>query len=457
MNALHVNLDLVRKYNVPTPRYTSYPPATHFSDAVPVEALREKIRASNAVQRDLSLYIHLPFCKSLCWYCGCTTVITTKPGVAASYLGYLKKEMTLMAQYLDPQRKVVQFHLGGGTPTYLSPDELRTLGALAHNHFFFADNAENGVEIDPRRLTRDHLAALREIGFNRASVGVQDHDPKVQSAVHRVQPFVETKMAVDWIREAGFKSVNLDLIYGLPRQTVASFERTLDDLLRLKPDRLAVFSYAHIPSLKPAQRVFTGDMLPDGETKLQILKLTVEKLTAAGFVYVGMDHFACVDDELAVAQKQKTLQRNFQGYSTHGGTDIFSFGMSAISQTDCAYWQNLKDLPAYYAALDAGHLPISRGYLLTDDDKIRRQTIMRLMCDLCLDYRLMSEYLELDFKSNFTREIDSLRDLEADGLVVLNDGGLTVTDLGRLLIRIIASRFDAATASRPAGNFSKAI
>jgi oxygen-independent coproporphyrinogen-3 oxidase len=251
--------------------------------------------------------------------------------------------------------------------------------------------------------------------------------------------------------------MNLDLIYGLPHQTVASFEKTLDDLLKLEPDRLAVFSYAHVPWIKPAQRIFADQSLPSGEVKLEILKLTIEKLTAAGFVYIGMDHFAKADDELAAAQQKKTLQRNFQGYSTHGGADIYSFGMSSISQTDGAYWQNLKELPAYYAALDAGELPFSKGYFLTEDDKIRRQTIMRLMCDLSLDYSLMSQYLELDFKQYFAEELASLDDLEADGLLIQIERGLVVTDLGRLLIRNIAMRFDAYQATRREKSFSKTI
>ena len=457
MSTFQVDLDLIKKYNVPAPRYTSYPPATHFSEQASFDVLRERILANNESERDLSLYFHLPFCKSLCWYCGCTTVITTQPRAAANYLNYLKKEMALMAALLNPKRKVAQFHFGGGTPTFLTPDELRSAGDLIHQQFQFAENLEAGVEIDPRRLTRDHLAALREIGFNRASVGVQDHDATVQRAVHRIQPYAETKMAVDWIRAEGFKSLNLDLIYGLPHQTTASFEKTLDDLLHLKPDRLAVFSYAHVPWIKPAQRIFTADVLPSGDVKLQILKLTIEKLTAAGFVYIGMDHFARADDELAVAQQQKTLQRNFQGYSTHGGADIYSFGMSSISQIEGAYWQNLKELPAYYAALDAGKLPFSRGYILTEDDKIRRQTIMRLMCDLSLDYSLMSQYLELDFRKYFAKEIASLHDFETDGLLVQAERGLTVTDLGRLLIRNIAMRFDAYQTKRQEQCFSRTI
>jgi oxygen-independent coproporphyrinogen-3 oxidase len=443
MSALTVDLDLVRKYNVPGPRYTSYPPATHFSDEVSGDQVFDRVRAANGTDGDLSLYFHIPFCRSLCWYCGCTTVISTKQEDSARYLGYLEKEMDLMGRMLNPARKVVQLHFGGGTPTFLTPAEIRKFGAALRSRFQFAPDAEAGVELDPRRLSHDHILALRDAGFNRVSIGVQDHNPKVQSAVHRIQPFAETKMVVDWIRAAEFASLNIDLIYGLPYQTPASFEKTLGDVIRLKPNRLAVFSYAHVPWIKPAQRIFADDVLPTAETKLDLLKLTIEKLTAEGYVYIGMDHFARADDELAVAQRSKTLQRNFQGYSTHGGADIHAFGMSSISQTQNCYWQNVKELPDYYAALDAGKLPFAKGYLLTHEDQIRRQTIMRLMCDLGLDYTAMSQYLETDFATHFATELASLDDLEADSLIVRTPQGLTVTDLGRLFIRNIAMRFDA--------------
>ncbi|MBI3853005.1 MAG: oxygen-independent coproporphyrinogen III oxidase [Verrucomicrobia bacterium] len=457
MSALKVNLDLVQKYNVPGPRYTSYPPATQFTDTVPAERLLEKIRANSETDRDLSLYFHLPFCQSLCWFCGCTTVITTDRRMSATYLNYLEKELALMSPWLNPKRKVVQLHFGGGTPTFLSPDELRALGKLIHTHFKLAVDAEAGVEIDPRRVTRDHVQALREIGFNRASIGVQDHNPLVQKAVHRIQPFAQTKMVVDWIRNAGFTSLNIDLIYGLPHQTAASFEKTLDETLALNPDRLAVFSYAHVPWIKPAQKILADKILPSAEVKLQLLKLTIEKLTAGGYVYIGMDHFARADDELAVAQRQKTLQRNFQGYSTRGGADIYAFGLSSISQADGIYWQNLKELPQYYAALDEGRSPLAKGYILTDEDKIRRQTIMRLMCDLGLDYAAMSRKLGVDFQRYFERELNSLSDFEADGLVQKTKDGLVVTDTGRLFIRNIAMRFDAYNSSNQEKRFSKTI
>ena len=326
---LRVDLDLVQKYNVPGPRYTSYPPATHFTDRVSHDEIVEGIRANNRTAGDLSLYFHLPFCYSLCWYCGCTTVITPQQSQSATYLKYLDREMALAKELLHPGRRVVQLHFGGGTPTFLLPDEIRALGSLIHGRFQLDPEVEAGVEIDPRRLTRDHLVALHEVGFNRASLGVQDHDPVVQKAVHRIQPFEQSRNAVTWAREVGFRSVNIDLIYGLPHQTPESFERTLDEVLTLEPDRFAVFNYAYVPWIKPAQKIIKESTLPSAATKLQLLKLTIEKLTSSGYVYIGMDHFARANDELALAQKQKTLQRNFQGYSTRGGADIYAFGMSS--------------------------------------------------------------------------------------------------------------------------------
>jgi oxygen-independent coproporphyrinogen-3 oxidase len=320
-----------------------------------------------------------------------------------------------------------------------------------------APDAEAGVEMDPRGLTREHLAALREIGFNRASLGVQDNDPRVQQAVHRIQPAALTAQAVAWIREAGFSSLNIDLIFGLPLQTPASFEKTLDDVLALGPDRFAVFSYAHVPWLKPAQRILKDSILPTAETKLQLLKLAIEKLTAAGYVYIGMDHFARPTDELATAQKQRTLQRNFQGYSTRGGADIYAFGMSSISQVSGAYWQNHKELPAYYAALDAGRMPMARGCLLTDEDRLRRAVIMQIMCNLGVDYGAVSRQTGVAFTDHFAKELASLDDLEADGLLRREPERLVVTELGRLFIRNIAMRFDAYLPKANERRFSKTI
>ena len=455
---MKVDLDLIRKYNVPGPRYTSYPPATHFTDEVDKDALMESIRKNNETQRDLSLYYHLPFCESLCWFCGCTTVITKDHSRSENYLNHIDREMDLMREHLNPDRKVVQVHLGGGTPTFLQPDELRRLGNHIRERFQFGERVEAGAEIDPRRITRDTIQALKDAGFNRASMGVQDHNPEVQKAIHRIQPYEMTRQAIDWLRECDFESLNVDLIYGLPYQTVDSFEKTLEDTLKLQPDRLAVFSYAHVPWIKPAQKILQERMeLPSPETKLELLKLTIEKLTSEGYVYIGMDHFAKEDDELTVAQRTKTLQRNFQGYSTQEGVDIYAFGMSSISQSQDAYWQNLKELPDYCASVDEGNLPIQRGYILTEEDHLRRRTIMRLMCDLELDYVNMSELLGLDFASTYAQELDSLKDLEEDGLIQKSSTGLTVTELGRLLIRNIAMRFDGYQNERKEGRFSRTI
>src|SRR5471032_779102 len=443
MSTLKVDLDLVQKYNVAGPRYTSYPPATKFTDAFKWPELAEKISANNQIEHDLSIYFHIPFCETLCWFCGCTTVITKDHAQGSPYLDYLEKEVAQMAARLNPRRKVVQLHWGGGSPTFLKPDEIRKLGGIIHKHFKFADNIEAGVEIDPRRLTREHLVALREIGFNRASMGVQDFNPKVQEAIHRIQPREMTQQAMDWMRELGFGSINLDLIYGLPFQTPATFTETIETVLEMKPDRLAVFSYAHVPWIKPAQKILEEKILPTPESKLEVLKLVIEKLTADDqYVYIGMDHFAKPTDELTIAQREKKLQRNFQGYSTRAGSDIYSFGMSAISQIPDAYWQNEKELPSYFAALDAGRAPLTRGYLLTDEDKLRRETIMRVMCDLSLDYAAMSQKLGVNFAEHFADELAALKSFAADGLIRFSPDGFEVTDTGRLFIRNLAMCFD---------------
>jgi oxygen-independent coproporphyrinogen-3 oxidase len=456
---MSVNLELVRKYNQPGPRYTSYPPATRFAPSFEKTALLEKIRENNeSADGNLSLYFHLPFCRSLCWYCGCTTIITTQQKKSASYLELIDREMDVMRGRINPERKVVQLHFGGGTPTFLLPDELRALGRMIHRRFNIAPDAEFGVEIDPRRLTLDHIKALREIGCNRVSLGVQDHNPQVQLAIHRIQPLEVTQRAVDWARAAGIKMVNVDLIYGLPHQTPVTFEKTLNEIIALQPDRLAVFSYAHVPWIKPSQKILETENLPDAETKLQLLKLTMDKLTAnEQFVNIGMDHFARPNDELALAQKNKTLQRNFQGYSTCGNTDIYSFGISSISQAADAYWQNFKEMDAYAESLAHGELPIERGYVLTADDVVRRKVIMRLMCDLEIDYAGLSKQIGVNVPEYFASEIGSLGDLETDGLVERNANGLKVTSAGRLFIRNVAMRFDAYLPKQMERRFSQTV
>jgi oxygen-independent coproporphyrinogen-3 oxidase len=452
------DLGLVRKYNVSGPRYTSYPTALQFTDATPAGSLIDAIRRDNEDgARPLSLYFHLPFCETLCWFCGCTTVITLKYDSAGIYVGYLEKELALLQPLLHPGRRAVQMHFGGGSPTFLPPDAVRRLGGAIRDRFRFDPDAEMSVEVDPRRLTRDHVRAFRELGCNRASLGVQDTNPVVQAAVHRIQPMELNRQAVGWLREEGYHSVSFDLIFGLPHQTADSFARTIDEVLTLRPDRLAVFSYAHVPWIKPSQRIFEKEHnLPSTEEKLQMLATAVRKLTAAGMVYIGMDHFARADDELAVAQREGTLQRNFQGYSTHAGASIYGFGMSSISQTEDSYRQNLKALPGYYAAVDAGRWPLERGVLLSAEDRLRRQVIMRIMCDRRLDYAALSRRLGVDFKTHFAREIASLADLEADGLLRRDDAGFAISAVGALLIRVIAMRFDAYLDQGPR-RFSKTV
>ena len=458
MKTLDVNLDLVKKYNVAGPRYTSYPPATKFTDTVTREQLLARIEENNRAARDLSIYFHIPFCETLCWFCGCTTVITTNHNKGTEYIDYLGREVAKMAERLNPERKVVQLHFGGGTPTFLRPDEIRRLGDIIHKHFKFSPDIEASVEVDPRRLTRDHLAALREIGFNRASMGVQDFNPQVQEAIHRIQPRELTQQAIDWLRELGYGSINLDLIYGLPHQTPASFQQTLDTVLEMMPDRLAVFSYAHVPWIKPSQKILEKEVLPTPESKLEVLKLVIEQLTADDrYVYIGMDHFAKPTDELTQAQRSKRLQRNFQGYSTRAGSDIYAFGMSAISQMPDAYWQNEKELRQYQKAVEAGELPLHRAYFLTDEDKIRRETIMRMMCDLSLDFSTMSQKLGINFEEHFAKELAALAPFEADGLVKRRAGGLEITNSGRLFIRNIAMCFDNTLAAAGERRHSKTI
>ena len=433
MNPLSVSLNQLRKYNVPGPRYTSYPPANHFAET-------PKIR--EAQPAPLSLYFHLPFCPSQCLYCGCTNIVTGDQGKSAEYLGYLEREIELRAQQVAEGSEVVQIQLGGGTPTFFMPSEIEQLGQLIQNHFSMAGTVEAGVEIDPRRLTQEKVDALRSAGFNRASLGVQDTSLEVQKTIGRIQPLEQIEQANQWLRNSGIESINFDLIYGLPNQTLESFSQTLDDSLALSPDRFAIYSYAHIPWIKSFQKSFE-DHLPDAEMKLQLLQLTIEKLTGAGYVYIGMDHFAKPDDGMAQALANGTLQRNFQGYSTHKGVALHGFGMSAISHFGQTYLQNHKELDAYYAALSDGKLPLMRGYAMTAEDQIRYQAIMHIMCNLYIDYARLSEEIGVNFTEYFAADIASLDDLEADGLVRREKEGLHVTPLGRLFVRIVAMRFDA--------------
>jgi len=435
MSSIIVSLDLLRKYNQPGPRYTSYPPATHFTEDLTLPAFDDLPPAP------CSLYFHLPFCRTRCLYCGCTNIVTGNQRKSAEYLPYLERELDLRSKFIARGSEVVQIQLGGGTPTFLLPEEIEQLGEMVRTRFPSANTFEAGAEIDPRSLTPEKVEALRNAGFNRASLGVQDTNPKVQKIIARIQPLEMIAQTTQWLRDSGMESINFDMIYGLPGQTLKSFSRTLDDVLSLSPDRFAVYSYAHIPWIKPHQKVFE-DKLPDASLKLQLLQLTIEKLTGAGYVYIGMDHFAKPEDALVKALNNGTLQRNFQGYSTHKGAALHGFGMSAISHFGGCYMQNRKELEAYYAALEKDEMPILRGYTMTADDKIRYHTIMHIMCNLFIDYEKLSSETGVDAADYFRTEIASLDDLEADGLVRREPGGLHVTLLGRLFIRVIAMRFD---------------
>ena len=446
-----LDLELIRKYSVPGPRYTSYPPATQFTADLGSLALDEAVADDNRLGAGpVSLYFHLPFCESRCWFCGCNTVITRRRASAGEYLADLGREVRLTAARMDRSRPVTQIHFGGGTPTFFPPEELRALGALIRENFSVAADCEFSVEVDPRRLTRDHVLALRDIGANRASLGVQDTNPRVQLAIHRIQPQSVNEQAFTWLREAGFGSINVDLIYGLPLQTPATFARTIQDVLQLGPDRLSVFSYAHVPWIKPAQKIFDDrEQLPGPEEKLAMFAVAHDGLTRAGFVDIGLDHFARPDDSLAIAQRAGTLHRNFQGYSTQAGASLYGFGISSISSTPDTYRQNHKSIPEWRAALDAGQLPIERGLRLTADDKRRRTVIMRLMCDRRLDYARLSRELAVDFASEYATEIESLAELATDGLVRLGEHGIEVTPVGVPLLRVIAMRFDARYVAAP--------
>lgn len=449
-----LDLAMLRKYPATAPRYTSYPPATKFLAPPDLAGLEQAIAADDG---PLSLYFHLPFCESLCWYCGCNTVITTQHAAADRYLDLLGREIELIALRLRPGRPVTQVHLGGGTPTFFSAAQLRRLATLLRRRFTLAPDCEFGVEIDPRHLQPAQVDAFREIGVNRASLGVQDTNPAVQLAIHRWQPKEQTEQAVGRLRGAGITSINFDLIYGLPLQTPESFGDTLDAVIRLQPTRCSVFSYAHVPWLKPAQRIFEqrGE-LPSAEAKLAMAAVAHERLTGAGFVDIGLDHFARPGDELAVAQQNGTLHRNFQGYSTAAGASLYGFGISSISSTPDSYRQNHKDLAAWTSALEEGRLPVEKGLLLTTEDRRRRALIMRVMCDRAVDFAELSAELGIDVPGHFAAELAGLQDLVDDGLVERDAAGFRLTPRGGPLLRIVAMRFDA-TFTPAAGRHAQAV
>ena len=457
-----ISADVLARFDVSGPRYTSYPTADRFVEAFgPADygdAARQRRLGISASKAPISLYVHIPFCASLCYYCACNKIITRHASRARQYLRYLEKEIALHEAQLGARAPVSQLHLGGGTPTFLSDDELTELMRMLRDAFSFAPDGEYSIEIDPRTVDAGRLAHLARLGFNRLSFGVQDFDPTVQQAVHRIQPAQQVFDLVASARTLQFQSVNVDLIYGLPRQTAASFDRTLAQICELRPDRIALYAYAHLPErFKPQRRIAAGE-LPYAATKIEMLSRSISTLTAAGYVYIGMDHFALPDDSLAVAKRQGRLHRNFQGYSTQPDCDLVALGVSAIGRVGGTYSQNAKSLEDYYDHLDQGHLPVARGLALSRDDVLRRAVIMAIMCQGYVDFESVGIAHLISFSEYFASELGTLRQMEADGLVRVTDRDLTVTDTGWFFVRAVAMVFDRyLQTDRKRARFSRVI
>ncbi len=457
---IEISEALIRRFDSSGPRYTSYPTADRFKSGFTepsyTKYLAERAAAVNG-NPPLSVYVHLPFCESLCYFCGCNKIITQDHSRAAEYLRYLDKEIALTAQHLGPDRKTEQLHLGGGTPTFLSAAELTQLMESLRAHFDFAPDAELGVEIDPRTVTDATLSMLAGLGFNRTSFGVQDFDPAVQAAVNRIQPLEMVEKALFASRSAGFQSVNVDLIYGLPKQSLASFNRTLDQVIRLSPDRIALYNYAHLPSRFKAQRLIVASDLPSAEDRLQIFLMSTRRLLEAGYVYIGLDHFAKPDDELNKARLDGSLHRNFQGYTTRAECDLVGLGVSAIGKVGNSYSQSVRTLNAYYQYLDQGRLPTEKGYDLTPDDVLRRQIIMTLMCSMPLDFAAINAQHGIDFVEYFAPELARLSQYEDAGLMNTSEQGIAITPKGRLFVRAIGMVFDKFMGQPTVSTYSKLI
>ena len=437
-------LETMKLFDRPGPRYTSYPTAPMFSVEYDDKRFEiDVIRNNHENPSPLSIYVHIPFCDTLCYFCGCTTMITRNREQIREYLNALETEIGRMSAYIDRDRKVTQMHWGGGTPSYLDPDEIEGLAGYIKRRFQFVEDAEISIEIDPRGLTYEHMKAFRSIGVNRISLGVQDFNERVQEAVHRIQPEELTRQTMEWARELGIQNINIDLIYGLPLQTLDTFQTTLEKVVDLSPNRVAVFNFAYVPWMKPHQKLIHAEDLPDAESKLRLLGASIETLTRAGYEYIGMDHFAKPDDELAIAQQQKALHRNFQGYSTKAGADLYAFGMSAISHFGDVYSQNAKSLPEYYDSIERKRFPTVVGYKMTRDDQIRKFVIMRLMCDLEIDKSEVEDFFDISFDEYFDSSLDQLFDFARLGMIRNTLGKISVESTGRLVLRNIAMCFDA--------------
>lgn len=453
--------ELLQKYDRPLPRYTSYPPATELKPEFAELDFRTAIAVGNHKQTPISLYCHIPFCETACYFCGCNTIITQRRELADPYLNYLARNIEQLASLIDGQRKVHQLHWGGGTPNYLNLSQIEFLWNTLNRYFSLDPAAEVSIEINPRYVDKNYIFFLKSLGFNRISFGIQDFNPEVQAAVNRIQPESMLFDVMSWIREAGFESVNVDLIYGLPYQTLYTFKETVQKTIELNPDRIAVFNFAYVPWIKPIQKKISQEALPPASEKLKILQMTIAELTEKDYVFIGMDHFAKPNDELTIAQRAGKLHRNFQGYTTKPESDLFGFGITSISMLHDVYIQNHKRLKEFYGAIDEGRLPIEKGVTLNQDDIIRRTIIMELMCQFQLAQQDVEEKyhlgFDIDFDDYFWREIPKLKTLEADGLVKLYSDGIEITPIGRLLIRNIASVFDAYLGERKTGTFSKSI
>lgn len=438
---LEVSEDFLAKYNRPGPRYTSYPTAPVWNENFRQEDLQSFFATAEAADTPISLYMHLPFCESLCLFCACNVVIQRDRTAAIPYLQSLKSEIDHVSHAVSRRREVVQFHWGGGTPTYLNPLQLEDLFTYTRERFSFAHDAEIGIEVDPRVTSAEHLEVLRKLGFNRLSMGIQDFTPLVQQTIHRVQPFELTRDLIRTARVLGFDSINVDLIYGLPYQTAASFSDTADKIVQLAPDRIAMFSYAHVPWLRKQQGAFQGH-LPEGMEKFHIFKAGIRKFTGAGYLYIGMDHFARASDELAAAQRERTLHRNFQGYTTKAGADLYGMGVSAISSVGAAYAQNQRVIAEYQSAVEARGAATMRGYRLNEDDLLRRAVITRLLCHAVIFKSEIEGEFHIRFDDYFAAELAELAPMRDDGLVLLSASEIRVTPLGRIFIRNLAMPFD---------------
>jgi oxygen-independent coproporphyrinogen III oxidase len=446
LQALATVASLVRQYDLPGPRYTSYPTAVEFTHHFDESAYRGRLETAATVPDEpLSLYAHLPFCQERCAYCGCAVIATKRHDVAAKYLRYVAREIALLAGHLGERRQLAQLHWGGGTPTYFSTEELLWLHAAVTKHFTILKDAECAIEIDPRVTTAEQLAALRDLGFNRLSMGVQDFTAEVQAAIGRRQSENQTRGLFNYARSIGFESINVDLVYGLPKQGLASFTRTIESIVDMRPNRIAVYSYAHVPWLRPTQNRIRREDLPAPVQKVELITAAANGFLRAGYESIGMDHFALPDDDLAVAARERRLHRNFMGYTTRPATDVVGVGISAIGDVRGAFAQNVKKLPDYYSALDAGRFPIDRGYALNADDLIRRRVITELMCNFHVDYRDLRDRFGIDADRYFESEFQSLTAAggpAADGLLNITGSALTVTPRGRLFVRTICMHFD---------------